>query len=476
MRFNGVNTMNEPFSPAWVQDAIFYEIFPERFYNGDPTNDPPGTRPWGGLPTRDNFFGGDLQGILDKLPYLQNLGVNALYLTPIFKARTNHKYDTCDYLVIDPAFGSLDLLRELVAEAHLRGIRIVLDGVFNHCGDGFWAFRDVCQRGAESPYVDWFIVDSFPIQQTPPNYQTCGGVDYLPKLNVNNPAVRDYLLHVATYWLQEAGVDGWRLDVPWKVSPDFWRAFRRAVKAVNPEAYIVGEIWRDGRPWLQGDTFDAIMNYRLRDYVLDFCVRDAMDAEDFGFEITQLRQDQGDTVAFQLNLLGSHDTARILTVCGGDVERVILALVFQFTYLGAPMIYYGDEVGMEGADDPLCRGTMVWDEERWDRRLNETYRRLIQIRRQHPALRQGAFETLRVFNAVYAYRRHNEQDDVVIVLNPRQARSEFAIPLGHGSQVSERWRDLLGGGTYLVRQGSLRINELGARSALVLSPEDRIDI
>ncbi|MCR4405783.1 MAG: glycoside hydrolase family 13 protein [Anaerolineae bacterium] len=461
--------MNEPFSPKWVQDAVFYEIFPERFYNGDPTNDPPGTYPWGEIPTRENFFGGDLQGILAKLPYLQNLGISALYLTPIFKARTNHKYDTCDYLVVDPTFGSLDLLRELVAEAHHRGIRIVLDGVFNHCGDGFWAFQDVCQRGAESPYADWFIVNSFPIQQTPPNYQTCGGVSYLPKLNVNNPDVQDYLLHVATYWLREAGIDGWRLDVPWKVPFDFWQAFRRAVKAVNPEAYIVGEIWRDGRPWLQGDTFDAIMNYRLRDYILDFCVRDTMDAEDFDFELGQLRQDQGHSVPFQLNLLSSHDTPRILTVCGGDINRAILALVFQFTYMGAPMIYYGDEVGMEGDNDPLCRGTMIWDEYNCNRQLNEIYRRLIQIRRQHPALRRGAFETLHMFNAVYAYRRYNEQDDVVIVLNPRHAQPEFAISLGHVPH--ERWRDLLSGETYPAQQGYLQIKELRASSALILSPE-----
>jgi glycosidase len=465
--------MHEMLPLAWVRDAIFYEIFPDRFHNGDPANDPAGARPWGERPTRDNFFGGDLQGILDKLPYLEALGINALYLTPIFEARTNHKYDTCDYLTVDPAFGSLDLLQKLVTEAHCRDVRVVLDGVFNHCGDGFWAFRDVCQRGAESPYADWFIVDSYPVQQTPPNYQTCGGVGYLPKLNTDNAGVRDYLLHVATYWLEKAGIDGWRLDVPWKVPLGFWRALRRAIKAVNPASYIVGEIWRDGRSWLQGDTFDAIMNYRLRDYILDFCVRDAMDAEDFDFELAMLRQDQGPTVAFQLNLLGSHDTPRILTVCGGDVGRLTLALVFQFTYLGVPMIYYGDEVGMEGDNDPLCRGTLDWDENRWNKQLHETYRRLIQVRRQHPALRWGAFESLRVFNAVYAYRRYDERDDVVVVLNPRQARSAFTIPLKRGSRAGERWQDLLSGRTYPVQRGRLLIDEIPARAALVLSPHSR---
>ena len=464
--------MNESFSPDWVQDAVFYEIFPERFYDGDPTNDPPGTRPWGGSPTRDSFFGGDLHGILEKLSYLDNLGVDALYLTPIFRARTNHKYDTCDYLAIDPAFGSMDLLRDLVAEAHRRGIRIILDCVFNHCGDGFWAFEDVRQRGARSPYADWFLIDSHPVRPEPANYQTCGGAGYLPKLNVQNPAVQDYLLQVAAHWLKEAEVDGWRLDVPWKVPFDFWRAFRRTVKGVNPDAYIVGEVWRDGRLWLQGDTCDGIMNYRLRDYVLDFCVRDTMDAEDFDIEIAWLRQDHEHAVPFQLNLLGSHDTPRLLTICEGNVDRMILALVFQFTYLGAPMIYYGDEVGMEGDNDPLCRGTMIWDKDRWNSQLHETYRRLIQIRKQHPALRRGVFEPLRVFNAVYAYHRQREEDDVVIVMNPRQARSEFAIPLRRVARANGRWRDFLSRKTYRVQQGYLQIDRLPACSALILGPEE----
>ena len=169
-------------APAWVQDAVFYQIFLDRFANGDPANDPPGVVPWGTSPTRDNFCGGDLQGILDHLPYLEELGVTALYLTPIFKARSNHKYDTCDYREVDPAFGDLALLRKLVRACHQRGMHVVLDAVFNHCGDGFWAFEDLIHRGANSPYVDWFFPTGFPIRQEPPNYQTCGGVGFLPSL------------------------------------------------------------------------------------------------------------------------------------------------------------------------------------------------------------------------------------------------------------------------------------------------------
>ncbi len=351
-------------APNWLQDAIFYQIFPERFCNGDAANDPPGAQPWGAAPQRDNFFGGDLQGILDRLPYLRDLGVTALYLTPIFEARTNHKYDTCDYLHIDPAFGDLPLLRRLVQEAHRQGLRVMLDAVFNHCGDGFWAFADLMQHGESSPYKDWFFPQSLPLRQAPANYQTCGGAVDLPKLNTANPALRRYLLDAAVYWTREAGIDGWRLDVPWKVPMDFWREFRQAVKSANPEACIIGEVWRDPQPWLAGDTCDGIMNYPLRDAILDFCVRDAMDAEDFDYFTARLRQTYGPAAPFQLNLLGSHDTPRLLTLCNGDVERALLAIACQFTLLGAPMVYYGDEVGMEGHNDPDCRRCMVWDAEK----------------------------------------------------------------------------------------------------------------
>ena len=456
-------------APAWVPDAIFYEIFPERFYNGDPGNDPPGTLPWGGRPTRENFFGGDLRGIADKLPYLEELGVNALYLTPIFPARTNHRYDVCDYMKVDPALGSLGLARELVQDAHARGMRVLFDAVFNHCGDGFWAFEDLQKRGAASPYRDWFIVDSLPIVQNPPSYMTCGGAPYLPKLNTRNPETRAYLLRAATFWLEQAGIDGWRLDVPWKVPIDFWREFRSAVKRANPEAYVVGEVWRDGHMWLNGDTFDGLMNYRLRDLILDYCVRDAMDAEDVDFELDLLRENLGPAAPYALNLLGSHDTPRILTLCEENVDRAVIALTFLMTYVGAPMVYYGDEVGMQGENDPLCRGTMEWDESKWNRRLAKTHHALISLRREHPALRRGNFETLRVFNAVYAFARRYGEDTVIVVFNPRQAISDVAVPLGRLARLATEWEDALRGNRYPVRDCKLWIERLDGCSALVLT-------
>lgn len=456
-------------APEWARERVFYQIFPDRFFNGDPANDPPGTVPWDSLPTRDNFFGGDLTGIRAKLDYLERLGIGALYLTPFFRARTNHRYDTSDYLQIDPAAGRLDDFRALVRVSHQRDMCLILDAVFNHCGDGFWAFEDVVQHGALSRYADWFSVNSYPITMTPPSYQTCGGAAFLPKLNHADPAVRDYLLKVARYWLEQ-GADGWRLDVPWKVPLDFWRAFRAEVLKVRPDAYIVAETWRGTAPWLGGDTVHGVMNYRLREAILDYCAWDHMDAEDFDYELAQLRAEHGASAPYHLTLLGSHDTARILTVCGGDAERARLAAILQFTYIGIPMIYYGDEIGMAGENDPLCRAGMIWDERRWNTRLYETYRRLIALRRAHAALTHGGFEPLTVFNAVYAYHRFQDEESVVVVLNPREARQEVRVPLGRAAGRATTWEDALTGERFPVHEGMLVLAHLPSRAGYVLLP------
>lgn len=456
-------------APDWARDAVFYQIFPERFFNGDPANDPPGTVPWDSLPTRENFFGGDLAGIRAKLDYLAQLGVGALYLTPFFRARTNHRYDTSDYLEIDPAAGTLDDFHALVRDAHRRSIRLILDAVFNHCGDGFWAFEDVVQRGPDSPYADWFLVDSYPITKTPPSYQTCGGAAFLPKLNHANPAVREYLLHVARYWLEQ-GADGWRLDVPWKVPLEFWRAFRKAVLLTRPDAYLVAEVWRSAAPWLSGDTVHGVMNYRLRDAILDYCAWDHMDAEDFDYELAQLRREHGASAPYHLTLLGSHDTPRILTVCGEDTARARLAMLFQFTYIGIPMIYYGDEIGMTGDNDPCCRAGMVWDKRRWNTLLYETTCRLIALRRRHAALTQGEFETLFAFNGVFAYHRWRDDDSVVVVLNPREERRNVRIPLGRAAGQAAVWEDALSGARFAENGRMLALGVLPPGAGYVLLP------
>jgi cyclomaltodextrinase / maltogenic alpha-amylase / neopullulanase len=452
--------------PGWVTDTVFYQVFPDRFYNGDRSNDPPGVVAWNAKPTYDNFFGGDLAGIAEKLSHLENLGVTGLYMTPIFRAGTNHRYDTHDYLQIDPLFGDAGALRELVEEAHARGIRVLLDGVFNHVGDGFWAFRDVVNQGEASLLKDWFFVHNLPLSQHPPSYQTCGGTDYLPKLNAAHPDVRQHLLSVATHWIEQAGIDGWRLDVPWKVPLDFWRAFRARVKQVRPDAYLVGEAW-----WSWGEmrsVFDGLMNYRLRARILDFCILDSQDAEDFAIELGLLLEDS-DGGELMLNLLGSHDTARIMTLANGDEKRVTLALAALFTLPGTPMIYYGDEVGMEGGDDPDCRRGMLWDETEWNQSLYDLTRTLIRVRREHPALRRGSFEIVLAFNRVLAFRRREGEDEVLVVLNPGAERRDFAIPLPPGVSALS---DAVTGTKAVIEEGVLWIPRLRERSGIVFAADD----
>lgn len=454
-------------APEWVADAIFYQIFPDRFNNGDPENDPPGKAAWGDLPTRENYFGGDLQGILSRLDYLQSLGVNALYLNPIFYARTNHRYDTCDYFRVDPLLGDLSRLKELVNSLHQRGMRVIFDGVFNHCGDGFAPFQDVMKNGPSSDYADWFVARSYPLRKEPVNYLTCGGCTYLPKLNHAHRPVQEMILKVARYWLEETGMDGWRLDVPFKIPFEFWREFRQVVKSVNPQAYLVGEVWREAAPWIRGDIFDGVTNYRLRDLVLDYVQTQVLDAEDFGFELRMLLADQRQGARSMLNLLDSHDTPRILTTLKGDIERLRIALTLQMTLPGAPMIYYGDEVGMLGETDPDCRRCMPWDEGTWNQQVVDMTRALIALRKEHPALRLGSPQILTAFNGVLAYRQTVGEDEVIVIVNPREEIPDLAISTG--SKVRQ-WQVYSGGQVYSSFHGTIHLDRAPARSAMVLIP------
>lgn len=420
--------------PAWVKDAVFYQIFPERFANGDPSNDPDGVLPWGGEPTADNFFGGDLQGVIDHLDYLERLGVNAIYFNPLFEAPTNHKYDTRDYKKVDPHFGTNETLKKLVDACHARGIRVLLDAVFNHSGRTFPPFVDVLEKGASSPYADWFHVREYPltVKDGIPTFDTFAFTDKMPKLNTENPEVQAYLLDVARYWIEEIGADGWRLDVANEVDHRFWRKFRDVVKAAKPDAYILGEIWHDSLPWLGGDQFDAVMNYPLTEAILDFAVRGTRDGKQFadlvGY-LTSAYPQQATEVSF--NLLGSHDTPRLLTLCQGDKRRVRLAAAIQFTMPGTPCIYYGDEIGMDGGQDPGCRKCMVWEEDRQDQELFAFFAALTRLRRSHRALRDGNFTMLsaKAGSPVVAYAREADGETFIVALNAGKRKASLDVPL-----------------------------------------------
>jgi cyclomaltodextrinase len=434
--FPYLNPQDVHMPPAWVKDAVFYQIFPERFANGDPSNDPEGVQEWGGTPSAGNFFGGDLQGVIDHLDYLSELGINALYFNPLFVATTNHKYDTADYMRIDPHFGTNEKLRELVDACHARGIRVLLDAVFNHCGHTFPPFVDVLNNGPDSRYADWFHIREWPLRVVDgiPTYGTFAFEPIMPKLNTANEEVKAYLLNVGRFWLEEMGLDGWRLDVANEVDHQFWREFRSEIKRINPSAYILGEIMHDSMPWLQGDQFDAVMNYPFTNILLGFFARRLTNATEFAQAIgTQLAGYPQQVTEVSFNLLGSHDTTRLLTLCGGNVERMKLATLFQLTYLGAPCIYYGDEIGMDGEHDPLNRKCMEWDKSKQNTELLSFFRSMISLRKAHPALRGSGLRFLPVpeHPQLLVYERWDDNERFLFMLNNEDAPVVAAIPAAH---------------------------------------------
>ncbi|MCK4309670.1 MAG: glycoside hydrolase family 13 protein [Candidatus Atribacteria bacterium] len=418
-------------SPDWVQDAIFYQIFPDRFYNGNSDNDSKNICKWRDMPTRDNFFGGDLEGIICKLPYLEELGVNALYLNPIFKSPSNHKYNTTDYYKIDPIFGNKDVFKRLVKEFHRRGIRIILDGVFNHCGDTFWAFQDVIEKGPKSKYKDWFIIKSYPIVKQPePNYRCWMGTSSMPEFNTDNPEVREYLLKVVKYWIKEADIDGWRLDTVEYMDPSFVKQIRETAKEVKKDAYVMGEVMGVATSWFKSKSLDAVMNYKLRDLIIDFFIKKVINAVQFNQQLYNFRQTYSDLInPFMFNLLDSHDVPRFLTLCGGNVKKMKLAAAFLMTYIGAPVIYYGDEVGMMGGEDPDCRRTMIWNKNQQNIDLLNLYKKIIKLRRESLALRRGNFKCLYQQGGLYCFSRQLNEEKIVVALNNSDKNEEINISL-----------------------------------------------
>ncbi|SDO45390.1 alpha-glycosidase [Alkalicoccus daliensis] len=437
--FPFLNTIDVNTPPDWVKDAVFYQIFPERFANGDASLNPPEVETWtaDAIPTRSNFFGGDLQGVINNLDYLKDLGVNCIYFTPIFEAHSNHKYDTIDYLKVDPQFGDNKTAKKLVEEAHSRGIRVMLDAVFNHCGYYFPPFQDALKHGENSRFKDWFHTRGFPLTASPLNYDAFGFVASMPKLDTEHPEVKAYLLEVARYWVEDVGVDGWRLDVANEVDHRFWRDFRDTVKAANPDAYILGEIWHNSLAWLEGDQFDAVMNYPVTNSILDFFVKEEIDAQTFMGRLDTVLVSyprQANEAAF--NLLDSHDTPRLLTIAGGNKKRMKLAALFQLTYTGTPCIYYGDEIGMDGGEDPGCRKPMIWEEEYQDKELFHFYKNLISLRKNHRALRDGTFRVLSAEKGkkYVAYERSDELHRFIIVMNSAENRQTVTLSdLGTGT-------------------------------------------
>jgi neopullulanase len=475
-------------TPGWVKDAIFYQIFPDRFARSPAVARPSNLETWDSPPTRYGFKGGDLLGVVERLDYLLDLGITAIYFNPIFQSTANHRYHTFDYFHVDPILGGDTALHTLLDAAHRRGIRIILDGVFNHASRGFFQFNHILENGPASPYLDWFTVKGFPLYaydtHRKPNYAAWWDLPALPKLNIKNPAVREFLWRVGRYWIEQ-GVDGWRLDVPGEIDDDeFWREFRRQVKAANPEAYIVGEIWHDARRWLQGDQFDAVMNYLFTRLCIGFFIGEAaipellagvgywpvppLSAEQFAEAIDQLLALYPAAITqVQFNLLNSHDTARFLTIARGKASALRLATLFQMTYPGTPCIYYGDEIGLPGAKDPDCRRAMPWDEQRWNHDLRAFFQRCIALRKAHPALRHGDFTRLYAGDMTYVFGRRLGDEVLVVALNAGTTPVSIEVPmtgyLPDGTTLQQVWT----GETLPVAGGRLRDLKLAPGSGAV---------
>ncbi|NDJ62790.1 MAG: alpha-glycosidase [Chloroflexi bacterium] len=434
----------------WTQGMVIYQIFPDRFANGEPGNDrlthgvyghPPIFKSWGELPEAPplgrDFFGGDLRGVIAKLDYLVNLGVECLYFNPIFAAPTNHRYEAIDFMQIEPMLGDDAVFDQLIAEAHARGIRVILDAVFNHCSADS-VYYQAAQSSRESPYYRWF---SF--TQWPHNAVGWAGFGFMPEF-VECPEMEHYFngpAGVTAHWLRR-GIDGWRADVAPDNSDAFWRGFRLAAESVRPDAYLVAEHWVDSSHYLLGDTFSAAMNYRFTWAVRGFLVLGRLTPSEFDDRLmTWLRDTPPPARHAQMNLLSSHDTDRLLTLCGGDRRKFQQAMAFMLAYVGAPTIYYGDETGLEGSGPEDGRRTMPWDA--LDAELGAFFKAAIALRRGSPALRTGEVETVVIDDAerAYVFARRAAASVVYAAFNASDADTEIEIVLNEGTTD---WRVVLG--------------------------------
>lgn len=428
-------------APAWTRDAVVYNIFPDSFAAGKRL------APNGAPPCR----GGTVRGVTENLDYIASLGFNCIYLNPIFAARSYHRYDTLDYYRIDPHMGAEDDLRDLVRRAHALGIRVILDGVFNHVSSDHPFFRDVLEKGRASRYYSCF----YALPETPrlpaagelPGYTCFSYVADMPKTNTADPFLRQYFCDVGAYWVRKFDVDGWRLDVANELDDGFLHAFRASVKAAKSDALIVGEVWENAAHYLGGDMLDSAMNYDFRRYCRRFFAEQTVDAETFDTNVSTLLLRYNENALFaQLNLLDSHDVSRFLSLCGGKTERMELAVLLQMTFPGMPCVFYGDEKGLCGESEPEYRRPMAWDA---SSPLEEVYRRMIALRKTHPALRYGSFHTELACGGVYRYSRVWNGTKITVAMNlgaePVKAEKRGTLLLKKGEN-----RDIIGAWEYEV--------------------------
>ena len=382
-------------TPDWAKNKVVYQIFPSRFATSKEVSH----ETWYQAPISHNAdLQGDLRGIIEHLEHIRDLGVDIIYMTPIFESPSSHKYNTVDYYKIDPSFGTEEDIKELVEKAHALGMRVIMDAVFNHTGTDFFAFKDVQKNKENSRYIDWYYIDGFPLKMKfgeKPNFKTFSYFGGMPKLNLQNSEVAEYCINVGRYWMEKCHIDGWRLDVGDEVSHRFWRRFRTAMKEVNPEALIIGEVWHHAEDFLDGEEWDTVMNYPFCFAIENLVAKEELSVSQFLGQMGYLEGNLHTKIYPLLwNLIDSHDFSRFMYRCQENVDKFKLGVGLQLLWPGMPFIYYGDEYGMTGGNDPDCRRGMVWDETYQKKDIYEWYQKLIQIRKQYPALTEGRIKEM----------------------------------------------------------------------------------
>mgnify|MGYP004452334305 FL=1 len=413
--------------PQWAANKVVYQIFPSRFASTQPVD----KKLWYKAPiTPMDDLHGNLRGIIEHLDYIKDLGIDVVYLTPIFKSNSCHKYDTIDYYQVDPSFGTTEDLKELVQKSHERGMKVVLDAVYNHSGREFFAFQDILEKGEKSKYLDWYFIDELPPKGEwgeIPNFKCFGYYGGMPKLNLKNPEVEKYITDVACYWIKECDIDGWRLDVGDEISHFFWKNFRKAIKAVKKDMLIIGEIWHYAGDFLEGDEWDTVMNYPFYLNLIDLLADEKINVSQFVQNLGYLKgRLNKKCYPLMWNLIDSHDTARFLHLCNDNKKKQHLAAAFQLLLPGMPMVYYGDEYAMPGANDPDCRRGMYWDEEYQDKEMYNWYKKLIQIRKTHACIVDGELiETIT-----------NDDEDTIVLIR-KSGEEILAMIFNCGSSIKE---------------------------------------
>jgi cyclomaltodextrinase len=481
--------------PEWVSRTVFYQIFPDRFARSGRKTQAGEFEDWLSEPNLYGFKGGDLWGILEKLDYLQELGVNGIYLNPVFTSTANHRYHTHDYFNVDPILGGNAALRALIDEMHRRSMRIVLDGVFNHASRGFFQFNHALENGKHSPYLSWFFFNRgmldggqqikaycdshrLPGESSLPIFERCGyeawwNLPALPKFNTNNPEVREFIFSVAEFWI-DFGIDGWRLDVPEEIDDvEFWRTFRTRVKARNPEAYIVGEIWHEAPRWLEGDQFDALMNYPFGKAAIGYFFAQSLNYEqfklcgykdihplntqEFATKIVNLSRIYSPEVTMsQMNFIGSHDTPRILNCGRGDVPGLKLLFLCLFIFPGSACLYYGDEIGIAGNHDPDCRRSFDWDDKTWNHELLDFIRSLVSARLKLTALQIGKLSVVECTEELLVLLRADDNSKCFAVFNTSLVEKEFSF--SKDLKLAEKIFDILSGSELMAVNGSFSVS------------------